>query len=371
MFEDGPDTEWLIQYTPPVSREQLNPVQAILRGRQPFVPGVYLGDPYEVATYLPRQMMWREEYCLLVDRNIVTRWIGIVRGQAISENHKVAAAVMLFAQCADLRIDPTLAFYEIAGVATPVEINGEIDAFYTAKDFPPKDWAEIALGGTDCLPLPPLEARLPSHSFDLSLPLYQWRRCYILALKVAELHLSGGKSEDLMMRLLDWMYNDFLIGGPAVQLASYYFAPGAPCKRLLKSIQSHDRAKALEGIRNAAWDLTLISEWLHRVQHSANNPDEKRRWILCTLDESVMRMAEGVLSFDESEDDLAHLNRILAKTWKPDIAARLAKHIYRYQQNRENPSRYLNMDPKAEAIDDFIAAGESAIRAWMPRRRSL
>ena len=366
MFDGEPDMECIIQYTPPVPRELLDPVQEILRTRRPFVPGVFFDDPYEVDSYLPRQMIWREEYCLLVDRNVVTRWVGLVRGQQASPAHRVAAAIMLFARCADLLVEPTLAFYEIMRVASPEEINAEIDAFYTAEEAEPTEWATIALGSANTLRIPPLELRRPRQSYDLSVPLYRWRRCYILALKIGELHLEGGKPEDLMMRLLNWMYNDYLLGGPAVQLASHYFAPGGMRKRLLKSIESPDREKALAGIQNAAWDLTLVSEWLHRVRPSIDNPREKRRWILCTLDEAVARMAADVLSFDEAEEELATLNRMFAKVWQEDTAARLANHLYEYQVDRSNPSRYLNRDPKAEAIDEFISAGESAIRAWRP-----
>lgn len=366
MFDIEPDME-IIQYTPPVSRELLNPVQEILRIRRPFVPGVFFDDPFEVASYLPRQMIWGEEYCLLVDRNVVTRWVGLVRGQRVSFAHRVADAIMLFAQCADLFIEPALAFYEITRAASPEEINAEIDAFYTAEEVEPAEWADIALGSANALCLPPLEQRRPRQSYDLSVPLYRWSRCYILALKIAELHLEGGKPEDLMMRFLSWMYDDYLIGGPAVLLASYCFAPGGIRKRLLKSIESPDREKALAGIRNAAWDLTLVSEWLHRVRPSIDNPREKRRWILCTLDQAVARMAADVLSFDDAEEELTTLNRMFAKIWRKDTATRLANRLYEYQADRSNPSRYLNRDPKAEAIDEFVSAGEAAIRSWRPR----
>jgi hypothetical protein len=189
-------------------------------------------------------------------------------------------------------------------------------------------------------------------------------------LKVAQLHLEGGRPEALMSRLLDWMYKDFLIGGPAVQLASYYFAPGAARKNLLKRIESNDREKALQGIRNAAWDLTLISEWLSRVKTAIENSDEKRLWILCTLDQSVTRMAQDTLSFDDTEDELTHLKRTFGRVWKPDAAARLAQKMYDYQVDRGNPLRHFNQDPKGTTIDQFIAAGEDAIRSWRPRRGS-
>ncbi|HEX8454001.1 MAG TPA: hypothetical protein VF647_18085 [Longimicrobium sp.] len=366
MFERMPsaETEWLIQYTPPVSRSSLDRVQAILRTHQPFVPGPFLADPYDVVTYLPRQLIHREEYCLLVDRNIVTRWIGAVRGGKITPAHRAAAAVMAFAQCADLLIEPTIAFHEVVGRMSDAEIGQEIELFYTAEEILPTAWTKLALGQENSLPEPAPETRRERISHDLSMPLYRWRRSYVLALKIADLQLAGGKPEALMRLLIEWMYSDFLIGAAAVQLASHYFAPGAPRSGLLKALYSPDRQRAIEGVRNAAWDLTLIGEWLRRARQQLENPGENRRWILCTLDRSVRNMADGMLSYDESEDDLSDLIVLFSRVWRPEVAQRLATFLYKCQLDAANPSRYLNQDPKAEAIDALILEGEERVRSW-------
>jgi len=366
MFDEDPDTEWLIQYTPPVPRERLDRVQEMLRAHQPFVPGVFLADPYDVVTYLPRQLLHGEEYCLLVDRNVVTRWVGAVRGSRITPAHRAAAAVMAFAQCADLLIEPALAFHELVGRFSSEEINREIDSFYTAEETPPTAWVELAFEEGDLLPQPAPESQRQRVSHDLSVPLYRWRRSYVLALKIADLQLAGGRPESLMRRLIEWMYADFLIGAAAVQLASYYFAPGAPRSGLLKALYSPDRQRAIEGVRNAAWDLTLVGEWLHRVRQSFENPAERRRWILCSLDRSIRRMADGLLSYEDPEDELSHLTDIFSRVWEPKASQRLAILLYEFQQTAANPNRYLNQDPKAEAIDAFIADGEQRIRDWSP-----
>lgn len=370
MLDDDvePDIEWLIQYTPPIAREQLDSIQDILRQIRPFVPGVYFDDPYDVASYLPRQMIGKEEFCLLVDRNVVTRWTSMVRGNEVSDQHRVAAAIMLFAQAADLLIEPSLAFHEIVGVATNEEINVEVDQFYTAEETAPDSWAAVALGTSDKLALPAEDQRRPRQSYDFSIPLYRWRRNYVLALKIAELQLKGGTPEELVMRLFDWMYHDYLIGSVGVQLASHYFAPGAPKKRLLKWINEPDREKALRGIRNAAWDLTLVSDWLRRLEPSITDPTIKQRWILCSLDDSVKRMAENLVSFDDSDDDYILLKKGFEKIWKPEVAARIVDKLRDYIRNRSSPTRYLNQDPQAKAIEEFIAAGEECVRNWSPAR---
>lgn len=58
------------------------------------------------------------------------------------------------------------------------------------------------------------------------------------------------------------MYEDYLISGPAVMLAAHYLAPNSRRAGLLKFLRSRDRERAIAGVRNAAWDLVLLSDWL-------------------------------------------------------------------------------------------------------------
>ena len=364
-----PECEWIIQYTPPFPRSDLDRIQLILQKAAPFVPGVHLEDPYDVITYLQRQMLWREDYCLLVDRNVVTRWTAVVERRKATSGHRTAAAILAFAQASELAIEPNIAFYELSAHEDPAKVDREIATFYSAVDVPPPKWADIALGRMSQLVLDIPDGYVDRRS-NLTKPPYAWRRNYLLALKIGELHLKGGRPEELMIRLLDWMYDDFLIGGPAVQLASYYFAPGAPRRRLLKQIESGDRERALDGIRNAAWDLTLVSEWLRsHIRRNPTNEHVKRIYILCTLDEAVRRMASGLISFGEhSESELEKLARVFGSVWGPKTAQRLARVLSNYQSAADNPQRQLHGDPGGELLDEMIARGERTIRSWKPRR---
>jgi hypothetical protein len=207
---------------------------------------------------------------------------------------------MAFSHAADFSVEPNIAFYELAAHAERANVLHELLVFYRSIAVPTHAWADVALGRSDNIAIRQVdvsEASAPQP--DLKKPLYRWQRNYILALKLAEVHLKGGKPITLMTELLEWMYRDFLIGGPALQLASLYLAPGAPRHRLLKGIESRNRDKALKPIQNAAWDLTLVSEWLRLVKPLENDPSHKSVYILCTLDRTVRRLARSLVSFDE------------------------------------------------------------------------
>ena len=361
---DEPESEWIIQYRPPIPWPDLDRIQSILREESPFVPGVRLSEPYDVTTYLQRQLIWREEYCLLVDRNVASRWTSAVEGRQVTPEHRKAAAVLAFAQASGLLVEPNIAFYELSTHEDQAKVNREIETFYAALDLPPSKWADIALSRSSRLKTKAPDS-VPDGRWNLAEPPYAWRRSYILALKIAELHLEGGRPEELLIRLFDWMYHDFLIGAPAVQLASHYFAPGAPRRRLLKRIQSPDREQALSGIRNAAWDLTLMSEWIGKTVPKNSSGEERRVYILCTLDKAVRRLANSLVSFEEPlVPDLEKLTRIFADLWDPKFAKRLATILGEYQSGAQNPRRQLHRDPGGELMDEMIIRGESVIRNW-------
>lgn len=358
--------EWILSYTPPIPREDLNKIQAQIRNADPFVSGFSpeANDPYDVLTYLQKQMLRGRNSCLLVDRNVITRWIALMAGDSAKPAHRDAAAIFAFAQAATLLIDPSIAIYELTAHAGNQVARDELLRFYRANDVDPVFWANVALGRADRLQVPLLSEERSKLPEDLTGSFYPWQRNYILVLKVAELHLTGGDSQMLMQRLMKWMYDDFLIGGPAVILAAFYFAPGAPRRRLLKSIQSPDREKALAGLRNAAWDLTLISEWIRRIQAWDSGSDHEPVPILCTMDNSVKRIARSIISFDEPSSEI--LNRLFHEIWGVQPGGQLAASLVEFQMTADNPNRKFHRTTGIDFIPAMIEAGEAIVHGWTP-----
>jgi hypothetical protein len=162
------------------------------------------------------------------------------------------------------------------------------------------------------------------------------------------------------------MYDDFILGGPAIAMAAVYLAPNANRRRLLKGLRSADREKAIRGVRNAAWDLTIISEWATATEKQT---ELSRLTLLASLDRDIHRTARAIADLQgaaaEGDNVLA---LFLTKLWGESIGPKLASEVLNFYSSRERPDRQINRVAPTGFIDSCILRGESRLREWSPSR---
>ena len=345
----------------PINWPELSLICDLLRRENVFTLGFGTNDvdAYNPLSYCRQNAYFGNEFMMIADRNIITRLVALIKGKAPTSQHRIAAAVMTFAYCADINIEPNIAIYEVAVNDGNHTANKELHLFRIADNLPPVYWKNIALGRQNKnLPrkLNDLNQE-PTHSFDFEIPLRRWRRNYILALKIAELSLRGGKSETRMMELLQWMYDDFLIGGPAILLASHYLAPNNEREGLLKNLWSPVRDRAILGVQNAAWDLTILSEWLRQIQIQEQN---NTFVLLCSLDKKLIKIANSLVDVLPINNLKAHFEAL----WGPEKGHRISNLLEECRGNANNQDRQLNREASADFIDRLINEGETFVRNW-------
>jgi hypothetical protein len=196
---------------------------------------------------------------------------------------------------------------------------------------------------------------------DFTTPLRRWNRNYILCLKLAELELSGGAALGQFRAFLKWSFDDFILGGPSIGLAAHYLAPNSTRKGLLKRLKSHNRQAAPEGIRNAAWDLTLISVWLDKVEAQKGSNTIS---LLASFDRSIHRLVHSVIDYSSADDPKSARLLSLQQLWGSRLGADLDRDISALYGDRGRPSRRVNADVQDKSVDEFIREGESAVLAW-------
>jgi hypothetical protein len=282
----------------PISVSDIRDIEQMLRAEAPLCTSFSHKDVYSIALYHEQFSIHGTGVKMLVDRNVFARVVALAKGATAKQDHRMAAAIMAFAQCAGIDIEPNLALYE--GVASQDEspATGDLALFRAADNLHPLEFANIALGRVSTLLGPlvcePLAEALP----DLSLRLRQYSFVYPLVLKLGCIELQGGPVAQRMRRFLDWTYENWYFSAPVIAFAATLFS-GSPPRRSLKNLRHPDRALALKGLRNCAWDLTYITWWSQLLKRQDK---ENRLYLLCSRDRTLRSVAQQILARPEMTD---------------------------------------------------------------------
>lgn len=338
---------------------ELRVIGEMLEAERVFVPGY---RPPSVGLCHPDGFIFEAQFeeiqtILLPDRNIASRMAKIVTGAPMDDTLRKIAAIKAFCHFLDIQIEPSIAFHELAQTQGNDAANLELARFRDADNADPYPWLDLAFGDLDALGS--LELRRPLESHDLAFPLRRWRRNYIAALKIAELELSGRPNLDRMMELLSWMSDDFMIAGPAALLACIYFAPNSPPRKgLFKHLRSPNRERAIEGVRNAAWDLTHLSEMIRQVNEANSSSNHL---LFASFDEGLRRLAR--LLFTLSVDDFSEevLIDAFVPYWNQSHAEQIAKSLVELVAHVDDEGRKQRQANSPISIDEMIRYGEQRL----------
>lgn len=353
----------------PLSVEDEMEITGMLRARGVFAPSFVAQDDedfYEPLFYRRQSSYHNTNTTLLVDRNVVTRWLALLSGKTASSEDRRVAAIMAFAQSGNILVEPNLALYEATPVGGSEGTKNELRQFRLADNLDTKYWADLAIGRIQQLSIP--ESELPAvpidfTEIDFEMPLRRWRRNYIILLKLAELELKGLNRTRQITELARWMYQDFIIGGPALMFAIHYLAPNSARSGLLKNLRSVDRERALRGIRNASWDLTWLSDWIRRGEEQK---DKNTLTLLCSLDRKLIHLAH-ILAPQSHGDSSVEFRKLslmkILEPWGEKEACEISELIEGFLANLNNPLRQIHR-PHEVDIDGMIEAGEKFVSDW-------
>lgn len=374
MSRASSKTHSLETYHFPLNVEDDRQIMRMLRARGVFAPSFVPSDDediYEPVTYRRQSFHHKTTTILLADRNVVTRWLSLVSGNTASSEDRLAAGIMAFAQSANLLVEPNLALYEAAVAGGSVAANNELRQFRLADNLYTKYWADLAIGRIEKLSIPKSELRaVPNNAdeIDFEMRLRRWLRNYIILLKLAELELKGLDRIELITKLSTWMYEDLIIGGPGLMFAIYYLAPNSARSGLLKNLRSEDRERALRGIRNASWDLTLLSDWIRRGEEQK---EKNSLTLLCSLDRKLIQLA-SMLGPQPGGDSTGEFRKSallkILEPWGEKQSREISELIEGFLTNADNPSRQIHR-PDEVNIDQLIADGEKFVRDWKIQTR--
>lgn len=363
--EDGDDMEGTLLLPPDFPYDDLVALGQGLESAGVLTPG-YMPPP--VGLCHPDGFIYEKNFegvktLLLPDRNVASRFAQIAKGVHVDEAMRPVAALLAFSHFLDIEVEPSVAFHELAHKQGNPVANDELAWLRQADNANAFAKMDVAMGRSARLEdvAPPASIG----NLDLAKPIRRWRRNYMVALKIGELELAGLPHLERILALLNWMHRDFIIAGPAAMLASIYFAPNSPPRKgLLKQLQSADRARALEGAKNAAWDVTHLSDFVRRVNEATETGTP--RYLFASMDRNLHYIARSM--FDFGADGIQQDNVVgeLSKWW-PEASARvIAERMANLFGSADDPSRAVKQQQVPTYVDDLIAAGERVLTKWRP-----
>lgn len=363
MENEGKMT-FIVQLPADFPLTDLQQIALMLEKADVFVPGYIPPEVgmYHLMSHFYGSMVDNVNLILLPDRNIVSRLAKAITGCKADDQQRLAAAVLAFAQCLDIQIEPSIAYHELGPAQGNVSAYEELTKFRLADKSHPSAWIDLALARCDSIAsLSDLSAVADNR--DLTRPLHRWRCNYIAALKIGELELLPLSPLQRTLKFFEWMHDDFILAGPAAIFACHYFAPNYPRKRLFKGLKSEHRERALDGAANAAWDITHLSEFVRQANdaHGSNT-----RFVFASLDEGLRRIARTLFTATIEDPALDRLAATLTAWWPIGQARTIVDCLSDFFQRGRDPAWYEQQRNSPNAIPDFIAQGEARLRAWSP-----
>ncbi len=297
---------------------------------------------------------------VLVDRNLASRMARLAtEGTPRRWDYptEVAINLMAFAQAMNLDIEPGLAFHELASSVGNASAQGELSWFRAADRGAATKWIDIAMRRCHKIDLGPIA---PLEPHDLVRPLKRWRRNYIVSLKMARLTLEVGRQPPAMFALLDWMIDDFIFAGPAAVYAARHFGPTVRAGKMMKQLRAEDRERAIAGARNAAWDITYLSEFLRLV---AQREHTNQQYVFATADRALRETASALFCGSTATEDYPGQAEILAQWWPEKFAQQIADKFFQCFEVAGS-GRNRGADLSGDPIAEMIAEGEAWLREW-------
>ncbi len=251
---------------------------------------------YDPMWFAQEQELHGISFTLLSDRNVYSRAVELADGDTrrYDNHHRAVAGPLCFAHCCGLRIDWNMAVLEQALDSDQPAFKTEVPKIRQVFASQETVLADFALGRTSSVSLPtrgqwkeadrgPREKHRP----DL------WNLNYACALKLASLMLDStfASDDERLIAYFVWCFDEFYFSAGATLYGSLALSPRRR-RDMFKSLRGGDVQRAFRGIRNAAWDMTLISEWEKRQRRL---PETRAHVLIGSLDKVITDVAQTVM----------------------------------------------------------------------------
>ena len=340
-------------------------IEKIVRDNDSFILSPSsVDDIYDLMGYISAVQHSRIELRALLDNNILTRVISLALGDSVPEEENqskayiLSSAVMAFLIIGRFEIEHRIAIQEQLFSATHSQAESALHQFQVANNIRVREWIDIALGRKKKISSSEIDdskARIASANcendkVDSSKLISDWKINYCFVLKAAEIWKSSSNNLNNFCKFIHWMKEEWLFSHCPTIFAMIFFSPNRYPK-MIKGINSPLEQKLIQGLQNAAWDLTHIRAWSNFYQ--SNSLD--RLWLLCSNDFALRSITRMIFEGSKLEQ--------LQEYWSASDAQRIFDIYKQAFANATNDTdkRLQKIKGRIESVDNFIADLEAKV----------
>ena len=245
-----------------------------------------------------------------------------------------------------------MAIYEYIDSGYYEQAVNELSLFRSVDNIHPQILIDLALGRITSIPSNSLNSvRVDPIQKLKGEDIHRWKLHYGITLKLAKIEMAGGKPYEKIEAFLRWMYTDYIFSASAIIFGLIYFSDKR-IKKMVKNLNCSDSDKFIKGIRNAAWDMTVVHYWSKKAIENRGAGD---LWLLCTEDRALKKIANFIVSTYDSNEDLKKESKALFLNYlgKKEGTKAYALHNS-YISNHSNGARRTNILKSTKALYPFV-----------------
>ena len=355
----------IIYTNPYFDVKDMNPIEKIVRDNDIFVLSPSsVDDIYDLMWYIHAVQYSGIELRALLDNNILTRVMSLASGDPIpneesqAKDYIMSSAAMAFLIIGRFEIEHRIAIQEKLFSPTHSQAESALYQFQVANNIRVREWIDIALERKKNISSSEIDdskARVASANYendkvDSSKLINNWKINYCFVLKAAEICKSSSNNLNNVCKFIHWMKEEWVFTPVPTIFAIIFFSPNR-YRKMIKGINSTSEQKLIQGLQNAAWDLTYIRGWSNSYQSSSLD----RLWLLCSNDFALRSITRMIFEGSILEQ--------LQEYWSASDAQRIFDIYKQAFANATNDTdkRQQKIKGRIESVDNFIADLEAKV----------
>lgn len=301
-------------------------------------------DCYATKSYLFQSRGFDHNIYCILDSNITTEIAGLATVKDLAQEAARNALILLtFLQLAEVDIDPSISISEYNTTSKSPDAIQRLHNFRLIDNLPPEHLVDIVLGRASQIDISLSRYNQQPHYFypyEFANEVPHWEMYYTFALKIFLVANTNKTRKEKIKEFISWIWSDFLFSATAITFAFVFFSDSYG--KMLKGVKSKNIEKVMKGIKNATWDMSIVSYWSEKnVKRNVTEP----HYIFCTKDKALREVAILLLGQTGIDCKKERLRYIMGSSLGKRDISEIIEHHDDLESKIECKTRKINSVP--------------------------